>query len=200
MQKRNVRRSRAKKAVPRAGKRALVMDENLQRLIRREANKAKLSEEEYLRLAVNVSEMMRTSSVVPAGLFDSGLLKMILANPQMLNMLKGMIGNVWSKVGSGKEGSTPAAAAAAPSGPQMPSHPGMMPMRQPLGRPMGPRPYPGGAGMMHGMPGMMPGMGMIRTARSRWQYVVVRGWRRHESGRPDEDGDAVLWQLEQLMQ
>lgn len=159
MQKRTVRRRTAKKAVPRARKRAVVMDENLRRLIRREASKAKLSEEEYLRLAVNVSEMMRTSSVVPAGLFDSGLLKMILANPAMLNMLKGVIGNVWSKVGSGKESGTSAAATGAP---RMPGMPGTMPMRQPWGGPMGPRPYPG-AGMMPGMPGMMPGMGPQST-------------------------------------
>ncbi|MGZ4134600.1 MAG: hypothetical protein ACXVC1_04945, partial [Tumebacillaceae bacterium] len=89
-----------------AGKKSFVLDDGLRKLIRKEAAELKMSEEEFLRLLVHFSEVMRTS-IVPAGLLDGGgILQMLMSNPMALGMLKNVIGNMWSKFGSNNKSAT----------------------------------------------------------------------------------------------
>jgi hypothetical protein len=165
-QVRPVKNNPAAQRVKRSGgSKKSALDQKLHRRIREEAAKVNMSEADYLRLAVHVSELVRTK-FLPAGMVDGGIIKMILSNPAMLDMLKGMVGNMVSKMGSGDKdsdsgsssgGSThnaPAAGAMPPWGhPHMyPMHPGAHPGAHP-----GPWGHPSGMmpGMPHG-PGMMP--------------------------------------------
>lgn len=127
------------------GKKAFVLDDGLRKLIRKEAAELKMSEEEFLRLLVHFSEVMRTS-IVPAGLLDGGVLQMLLANPMAMGMLKNVIGNMFSKFGGGSNNS--ATSNAAPGN------------ALPGGRPGNPGGSMGmGNGMMQQrMPGAMGGM------------------------------------------
>ena len=109
--------ARKRKKRPPSGKRTFVIDGDLRRMIRNEAKELRMSEEEYLRLVVHLSETLRTS-VIPAGLFDGGMLKTLLTNPMMLDMMKGMIGNVISKWGS-SDASSGNSSTNAPAQPQM---------------------------------------------------------------------------------
>ena len=141
-----------------AGKRTFVIDGDLRRMIRNEAKELRMSEEEYLRLVVHLSETLRTS-IIPAGLFDGGMLKTLLTNPMMLDMMKGMIGNVISKWGS-SDSSSGNNSSTVPAQPQ-PALPHMQ-AQGPWGGPPAMRPQWGGQGMGMSQPGMyaMPGYGM----------------------------------------
>jgi len=131
-------RKRQTPAVP--GRRPLVLDEDLKKLIRQEASQMGLSEEEYLRLVLHFSEAVRSSTAgaLPAGLLDGGLVRTILTNPMALTMIKGLIGNVMKRFGPDSTPATPAA-------PTNPYGPG--------------RGYGLPPGMDYGMPAMPPGPG-----------------------------------------
>ncbi|MGB8955066.1 MAG: hypothetical protein WCC10_06815, partial [Tumebacillaceae bacterium] len=154
--------ARKHKRRPASGKRTFVIDGDLRRLIRNEAKELRMSEEEYLRLVVHLSETLRTS-IIPAGLFDGGMLKMLLTNPMMLDMMKGMIGNMISKWGSSDSSSgnnsTNAQAQQQPAQ-QLPTQPQMQ-APGPWGGPPAMRPPWGGQGSGMSQPGMyaMPGYG-----------------------------------------
>ncbi|MFD2169117.1 hypothetical protein [Tumebacillus lipolyticus] len=172
MQKRTQRRQRRLKGrqrpVYRTSPRSWVLDGDMRKMIREEAVKLKLSEEEYLRLMLHFSEVVRTS-ILPAGVLDGGFLTMILQNPMVLNMLKGMISNMFqgamnkskSVSSDGKSGLPTIPNGGQfqggrfPSGGQMmPSFPGQGGMQQMMPPAMMQRPMqPGGPGMP-GMPGM----------------------------------------------
>jgi hypothetical protein len=103
-------------------KKAWSADEDLRRMIREEARKLKLSEEEYLRLMTHFSEVLRTS-VLPASALNGGLLTTILQNPLVLDMLKGMIRNMLEGVVNKSKPVTSDAGAALPGRPYgLPSH------------------------------------------------------------------------------
>jgi len=71
-------------------------DRRIMRKIRQEAEGLQLSEAEYLNLMVHVSEALRTASL-PTGFLEGGFLKMLLENPLMLEMIKGMLRNMVSQ-------------------------------------------------------------------------------------------------------
>ncbi|HEU4963093.1 MAG TPA: hypothetical protein VFV52_04420 [Bacilli bacterium] len=143
-------------------RRPIVLDGDLKKMIRQEARKFGISEEEYLRLVVHFSEAV-TTQVLPAGLLDGNLLKMIISNPMVLNMLKGMVGNVMSRMGSGGSKSDGNA-----SGQGQQTAPQQVPGGHPhgFGMPGGGMPMPGMQGFPPGMQGHGPGggppMGMIQ--------------------------------------
>lgn len=95
MPKRTGKSKGRKKPVRQPQRKSWVLDEGVRQMIREEAVKLKLSEEEYLRLMAHFSEVVRTS-ILPAGVLDGGFLTMILQNPMVLEMLKGMIRNMLS--------------------------------------------------------------------------------------------------------
>lgn len=126
-------------------KKAFVLDDGLRKLIRKEAAELKMSEEEFLRLLVHFSEVMRTS-IVPAGLLDGGLLQMLLANPMAMGMLKNVIGNMFSRFGGG--GNNSATSNAAPGSALPGGRSGNPSGGMGMGNPM----------MQQRMPGAMGGM------------------------------------------
>lgn len=69
------------------------LDPSIARRIREEAEGLQLSEAEYLNLMAHFSEAVRTASL-PSGLLEGGILKMMLGNPLMLEMIKGMLRNM----------------------------------------------------------------------------------------------------------
>lgn len=150
--------ARKRKRRPASGKRTFVIDGDLRRLIRTEAKELRMSEEEYLRLVVHLSETLRTS-IIPAGLFDGGMLKTLLTNPMMLDMMKGMIGTMISKWGNSDASSGSNSSTA-----QVQPQPAQPYMQAPgaWGGPPAMRPTQwGGQGMGMSQPGMyaMPGYG-----------------------------------------
>jgi hypothetical protein len=151
--------ARKRKRRPSSSKRTFVIDSDLRRLISNEAKELRMSEEEYLRLVVHLSETLRTS-IIPAGLFDGGMLKTLLTNPMMLDMMKGMIGNVISKWGS-SDSSSGNNSSNAQAQQQFPT-PQQMQAPGPWGGPPSMRPQWGGQGLGMSQPGMyaMPGYGM----------------------------------------
>ncbi|MBL0387227.1 hypothetical protein JJB07_11255 [Tumebacillus sp. ITR2] len=165
-----IRKKRVSKAPMKKNRQAIVIDGDLRRMIRSEARKLNMSEEDYLRLAVHFSEAIRTAAV-PAGLLDGGFLTGILGNPMIMSMIKGMIGNAVTKYFN-KDSSSPSQQSAVQ---QVPQHGmGMMPRPPMYGGPHGgPQgmPRPGMQGMhgptQHGMmmPGM-PGMGHAPQAQA----------------------------------
>lgn len=136
-----------------AARRPFVLDDGLKKLIRQEARKFGISEEEYLRLVVHFSEAV-TSKVMPAGLLDGDMLKLILNNPMVLNMLKGFIGNMVGKMGKGGAKAAPQETPSAPGGLRLPGMPGF-----PGGAPHGGHPAQRAMPRMPGFPAPgMPGM------------------------------------------
>jgi hypothetical protein len=77
---------------------AITLDRELQELIRQEAQQLRLSETEYLRLVVNVSETLR-NQFFPTGLPEGGWLKVLIGNPLLMGMMKNWIGQMMEGFG-----------------------------------------------------------------------------------------------------
>jgi len=109
----------------------VAVDLQLHKQIREEARRLKISEQDYLRMAVEVSEALRTTTAgfLPGLALDGGLIKSILANPLTLQMLRGLIGNMVGKFGGAKEEPAPKVQPGSPYGHVQPGY------QDPLGPP-----------------------------------------------------------------